>query len=149
MIGSSGPMIASTFWKKTIHGAISCDQPTTFDSSSCSRKLPEVWKNFFGMIGARSCTSSSAYRAPAARSAFGVVAALVERPHVGQVERGDLVALDHARKAAAVGRLEGDQLHSLTPQSSLATSAYTCAMSRRPSIARFSPSGSGSPLEVP
>jgi hypothetical protein len=45
-------MIASTFWKKTIHGAISCDQPTCFDSSSCSRKLPAVWMNFFGMIGA-------------------------------------------------------------------------------------------------
>src|SRR5438034_723562 len=47
-------MIASTFWKKTIHGAISCDQPTRFDSSSCSRKLPAVWMNFFGTIGARS-----------------------------------------------------------------------------------------------
>ena len=50
-------MIASTFWKKTIHGAISCDQPTFFDSSSCSRKLPAVWKNFFGTIGARSRAS--------------------------------------------------------------------------------------------
>ena len=53
-------MIASTFWKKTIHGAISCDQLTVFDSSSCSRKLPAVWKNFFGMIGAHSATSVSA-----------------------------------------------------------------------------------------
>ena len=53
MIGSSGPTIASTFWKKLIHGAIACAQSTFFDSSSCSRKLPAVWKNFFGMIGAR------------------------------------------------------------------------------------------------
>ena len=37
-----------------IQGAISCDQLTFFDSSSCSRKLPAVWKNFFGTIGARS-----------------------------------------------------------------------------------------------
>src|ERR687888_189327 len=53
MTGSSGPTIASTFWKKTIQGAISCDQPTRFDSCSCSRKFPAVWKNFFGTIGAR------------------------------------------------------------------------------------------------
>ena len=57
-------MIASTFWKKTIHGAISCDQSTTFDSSSCSRKLPAVWKNFFGLIGARSFASASETRSP-------------------------------------------------------------------------------------
>ena len=54
MTGSSWPISASTFWKKTIHGAISCAQPTCFDSSSCSRKLPAVWKNFFGTIGGRS-----------------------------------------------------------------------------------------------
>src|SRR5919198_1898412 len=59
-IGSSGPMIESTFWKKTIQGAILCDHPTRFDSSSCSRKFPAVWKNFFGTIGARSFTSASA-----------------------------------------------------------------------------------------
>ncbi len=57
-------MIASTFWKKTIHGAISCAQSTFFDSSSCSRKLPAVWKNFFGTIGARSRTSASACSRP-------------------------------------------------------------------------------------
>ena len=57
--------IASTFWKNMIHGAISCDQLTFFDSSSCSRKLPAVWKNFFGMIGARSFAPESAVRSPA------------------------------------------------------------------------------------
>ena len=60
-------MIASTFWKKTIQGAILCDQPTRFDSSSCSRKLPAVWKNFFGTIGARSLTSASGKVSPVAR----------------------------------------------------------------------------------
>ena len=52
-------MIASTFWKKTIQGAISCDHSTRLDSSSCYRKLPAVWKNFLGTIGAFSFTSSS------------------------------------------------------------------------------------------
>ncbi len=58
-------MIASTFWKKTIHGAISCDHATFFDSTSCSRKLPAVWKNFFGMIGARSVAPASGVRSSA------------------------------------------------------------------------------------
>src|SRR6188472_3606174 len=57
-------MIASMFWKKTIQGSTGCDQLTVFDSSSCSRKLPAVWKNFFGMIGARSRVSASGTRSP-------------------------------------------------------------------------------------
>src|SRR3954464_14392080 len=63
-------MIASTFWKKTIQGAILCDQSTRFDSSSCSRKLPAVWKNFFGTIGARSRTASSGHERPVARETW-------------------------------------------------------------------------------
>src|SRR5580765_2939900 len=66
--GSSGPTIASTFWKKTIQGAMRCDQSTCFDSSSCSRKLPAVWKNFRGTIGARSRTSASGNVAPVGRA---------------------------------------------------------------------------------
>ena len=57
-------MIASMFWKNTIHGSTGCDQLTFLDSSWCSRKLPAVWKNFFGMIGARSRTSASAKVSP-------------------------------------------------------------------------------------
>ena len=57
-------MIASTFWKKTIHGMTGCDQFTRVDSSWCSRKLPAVWKNFFGTIGARSVTCWSGIRRP-------------------------------------------------------------------------------------
>ena len=57
-------MIASTFWKKTIHGSTGCDQLTFLDSSWCSWKLPAVWKNFFGTIGARSRTSASANVSP-------------------------------------------------------------------------------------
>src|SRR3954447_17757369 len=68
MTGSSWPTSASTFWKNTIHGAILCDQSTCFDSSSCSRKLPAVWKNFFGTIGARSRTSASGNVRPVARA---------------------------------------------------------------------------------
>ena len=64
MTGSSWPTSASTFWKKTIQGAILCDQSTCFDSSSCSRKLPAVWKNFFGTIGGRSLAPSSGTRSP-------------------------------------------------------------------------------------
>src|SRR5581483_82680 len=62
MTGSSWPTSASTFWKKTIQGAILCDQSTCFDSSSCSRKLPAVWKNFFGTIGGRRRAPSSGTR---------------------------------------------------------------------------------------
>ena len=90
MTGSSWPTSASTFWKKTIQGAILCAQPTCFDSSSCSRKLPAVWKNFFGTIGGRS-------RAPSSGNALaGLVraAALEVLPHRRHVEDGDLVALD-------------------------------------------------------
>src|SRR5262245_3569565 len=43
---------------------MSCDHPTCFDSSSCSRKLPAVWKNFFGTIGARSVVSTNGTRSP-------------------------------------------------------------------------------------
>ena len=64
MTASSWPISASTFWKKTIQGAILCVQPTCFDSSSCSRKLPAVWKNFFGTIGGRSLAPSSGTRSP-------------------------------------------------------------------------------------
>src|SRR6188768_2167079 len=56
--------MASTFWKKLIHGAMSWAQLTFSDSVLCSRKLPAVWKNFFGMIGARSRVSASATRSP-------------------------------------------------------------------------------------
>ena len=57
-------MIASTFWKKLIHDAISCDHSTFFDSSSCSRKFPAVWSSFFGTIGASSRASASGVRSP-------------------------------------------------------------------------------------
>ena len=122
MIGSSGPMIASTFWKKTIQGAISCDQPTLRDSSSCSRKLPAVWKNFLGMIGARRRTSASATRSP-------LLAAAGSRPRSnsdrmsGTSRTDDLVPFEHAGARCAVGRLEGHELHASTSQSSAAASA--------------------------
>ena len=52
-------MIASTFWKNTIPLCTGCDQSTACSSSWCAAKLPAVWKNFFGTIGARSVTSAS------------------------------------------------------------------------------------------
>ena len=76
-----------------IHGAISCDQLTFFDSSSCSRKLPAVWKNFFGTIGARSFAVASV-------GALGRVlgaAALEVLAHARNVEPDDLVAVDPSR----------------------------------------------------
>ena len=108
-------MIASTFWKNTIQGAISCDQLTFFDSSSCSRKLPAVWKNFFGTIGARSRTSSSACSAPVARAS-------APRLEVGPHRRR--VQLDHAVVAQLADQavVEGDQLHA-TPQTRCAVRA--------------------------
>ena len=113
MTGSSGPTIASTFWKKLIHGAIACDQSTFFDSSSCSRKLPAVWKNFFGTIGARRFTASSGVRSG------GVVgaAALEVLAHRRHVEAHDLLALDAAHLAVVVR----EELHAHT---FCATSAY-------------------------
>ena len=103
MTGSSGPTIASTFWKKLIHGAIWCDQSTFFDSSSCSRKLPAVWKNFFGTIGASSFASASGVRSSAS---FGA-AALEPLAHRRHVEADDLLAVDAPDLAAVVG----DELH--------------------------------------
>src|SRR3954469_16314208 len=49
--------MASTFWKKTIPLFTGWDQLTRARSSWCSVKLPAVWKNFFGTIGARRRTS--------------------------------------------------------------------------------------------
>src|SRR6266571_1992598 len=63
-MASSGPMIASTFWKNTIPLCTGCDQSTACSSSWWSAKLPAVWKNFFGTIGARSLTCASGSRSP-------------------------------------------------------------------------------------
>src|SRR6266545_1583277 len=57
-------MMASTFWKKTMPLCTGCDQSTAWSSSWWSAKLPAVWKNFFGWIGARSRTSPSFSRCP-------------------------------------------------------------------------------------
>ena len=57
-------MIASTFWKNTIPLCTGCDQSTACSSSWWSAKLPAVWKNFFGTIGARSRTCASGIRSP-------------------------------------------------------------------------------------
>ena len=127
-----------------IHGAISCDQPTFFDSSSCSRKLPAVWKNFFGMIGARSVASASAVRSAVSSGA----AALEVLAHRRDVEADDLVAVDAPHLAVVVGH----QLHRFlsVPQTRIATRAYTPAVLTSPSISRFSPSSTSiSPVDVP
>ena len=124
-----------------IHGAIWCDQSTFFDSSSCSRKLPAVWKNFFGTIGARS-------RASASGDALAVVvgaAALEVLAHRRDVEADDLVAVDPPDLAVVVG----DQLHA-TPQ--------TCSRDQRVHVRRLhepvdlevlASSTSISPVDVP
>src|SRR5581483_1127965 len=77
----------------------------------------------------------------------GVVgtAALKVRSHVGHVESHDLVALEAADLAVVVR----DELHA-TPQTDIATRAYTSAVLTRPPISRFSPSSTSiSPVEVP
>src|SRR5947209_20556391 len=63
-MASSGPMIASTFWKNTIPLCTGCDQSTAWSSVWWSEKLPAVWKNFLGTIGARRRTSVSGRRSP-------------------------------------------------------------------------------------
>src|SRR5581483_9932411 len=68
-MASSGPMIASTFWKNTIPLCTGCDQSTAWSSSWWSEKLPAVWKNFLGTIGARSLTSASGRRSPVSPAA--------------------------------------------------------------------------------
>ena len=107
-------MIASTFWKKLIQGAIRCVQLTFFDSSSCSRKLPAVWKNFFGTIGAREL------RLRQRRPLAGLVGAAALEPlaHRRHVEPDDLLAVEVADPAVVVG----DELHA-TPQTAIATRA--------------------------
>ena len=63
-----------------------------------------MWKNFFGTIGARSLVSSSAIRSPRV-----VRAALLEQAtHRGDVEHGDLVAVEDAHEPVVA---EGDELH--------------------------------------
>ena len=124
MTGSSGPMIASTFWKKTIHGAISCDQLTFFDSSSCSRKLPAVWKNFFGHD--RSAERRVCERRPLARVVCS--AALEVLAHRRDVEAHDLLAVDPADLSVVVRH----ELHHATPQMRCATSAYVSAVLHEP-----------------
>ena len=108
-------MIASTFWKNTIHGAISCDQSTFFDSSSCSRKLPAVWKNFFGTIGAR---SRDILERQLASGRPRHLAALEVLAHRGHVELDDPIVAQLADEPV----VEGDELHA-TPQTRCATSA--------------------------
>src|SRR5579875_2552377 len=105
--------MASTFWKKLIQGAIRCDQLTFRDSSSCSRKLPAVWKNFLGAIGARSRASASGVRSPVSSAP-----PLEVRPHRGHVEADDLLAVQVADLAVVVG----DELHA-TSQIAIATRA--------------------------
>src|SRR5277367_4234581 len=63
-MASSGPTIASTFWKNTMPLCTGCDQSTACSSLWWSAKLPAVWKNFFGTIGARSRTSARGRRSP-------------------------------------------------------------------------------------
>ncbi len=62
-------MIASTFWKNTIPLCTGCDQLTFCNSSWCTAKLPAVWKNFLGTIGARSLTPDSGRRSPVSGTA--------------------------------------------------------------------------------
>src|SRR5579862_2854651 len=63
-MASSGPMIASTFWKNTMPLCTGWDQSTAWSSAWWSAKLPAVWKNFLGTIGARSLTSLRGSRSP-------------------------------------------------------------------------------------
>ena len=57
-MASSGPMIASTFWKNTMPLCTGCDQSFAASSLWWSAKFPAVWKNFLGRIGASSFTSA-------------------------------------------------------------------------------------------
>ena len=90
---------------------MSCDQSTFSDSVLCSRKLPAVWKNFFGTIGARSRVSASAH----ALAGLVGAAALEVLAHRRHVEDGDLLAVEHADPALALA--ERHQLHRRPPLS--------------------------------
>src|ERR1700712_3820831 len=110
-MSSSGPMIASTFWKNTMPLCTGCDQLTAVSSSWWEAKLPAVWKNFFGRMGARSRTSASRSRSPARGGPqplprlAALAAALEVRPGRRHVELDDVLALE-PRDAALV---EGDE----------------------------------------
>ena len=152
MTGSSGPTIASTFWKKLIHGAMSCDQLTFSDSVLCSRKLPGGVEELLRddrrpqpRLGERDALA-------------GLVGAtaLEVLPHRRHVEHGDLLAVEHPDPARSL--TERHELHALTvlsslvatcsghcaqlqptPQTRIAIRAYVSAVRTRPSISRFSP----------
>jgi hypothetical protein len=86
------PTIASTFWKKLIHGAIWCDQSTFFDSSSCSRK-------FLG-DDARAQLDVGERRALGGLVGAAALEVLAHRPGV---EAHDLLAVDATDLAVVVG----------------------------------------------
>ena len=99
-------MIASTFWKNTMPLCTGCDQSTAVSSLWWSAKLPAVWKNFFGRIGASSFTSAYARRSPVSRDLAAALEVLAGRGHV-EFDDGALLEFQTADAAA----VEGDELH--------------------------------------
>ena len=87
-----------------IHGAISCDQSTFFDSSSCSRKFPAVWNEL--LRDDRRAQRHVGERVLAHRS-HARPAPLEVLAHRVDVELGDDVAFD----APDLAVVERDELH--------------------------------------
>ena len=113
-----------------------------FDSSSCSRKLPAVWKNFFGTIGARRRASASGTRSP--------VSSAPPRSNQSRIvgTSSSTISSPSMRPTLPSSKVTSFMPHSADLPGPPARRPRP--MRTSPSISRFSPySGSGSPEEVP
>ena len=130
-------MIASTFWKNTMPLCTGWDQLTACSSLWWSVKLPAVWKNFFGTIGARRRTSASG---ESLAGLADLAAALEPLARRAAVELDHHVVVDPADPAV----VERDQLHRVAPlsfcessfriscESACVSSAAPCRRAARP-----------------
>ena len=98
-------MIASTFWKKLIHGAMSCDQSTFFGLLLVLAEVPRGVEEL--LRDDRRAQARVGERDALARD---VCAAALEVPaHRRHVEDGDLLAVQHPHPPLSVA--ERDELH--------------------------------------
>ena len=143
-------MIASTFWKKTIHGAISCDQLTRLGLFLVLLEVACSVEELLGKYRGEDPHLAEWRARPVGscgKSQAGV-AHLEQRAHIGHVESDHRVVDDNSRPCNAVCVLERRELHSLTPQKRAAVRAYEVAMFTRESMGTLSPSGPGRAPEM-
>ena len=123
------PTIASTFWKKTIQGAISCDQPTRFDSLLAVNEAPGRGEEL-----RRHRWAPAAARRPGGR-------ARRTSPRSNYRAEATSSLRSPRRRSARLPAVVGDELHP-PPCGSRARTHQRSSPARRSS--RFSPSSASS-----